>query len=146
MLRLRQVLRALVAVLENVGVGVRVLGGFTVLAGIAILAGAVSAGAARRGREAALLKTLGMTRAQVGTVFAVEYSLVGGVAGVIGTVGGVVLAWAVTRFGFEVPWAWSPAALAAAVVLTVALSVGAGLAASARALAVRPVAALRRLG
>ena len=48
--------------LDRIGLAVRFLGGFTVLAGIAILAGAVSAGSARRGREVALLKTLGMTR------------------------------------------------------------------------------------
>ena len=124
----------------------RLLGAFTVLAGIAILAGAVSAGAVRRGRQVALYKTLGMTRAQVVAVFAVEYALVGLVAGVIGTVGGVVLAWLVTRFGFEIAWAWSPGVYATAVATTVVLSVVAGLAASARALAVRPLAVLRQGG
>jgi len=143
-LRLRQMLRKVVGILEQVGLGVRLLGAFTVLAGIAILAGAISAGAVRRGREVALYKTLGMTRAQVAGVFAVEYALVGLVAGGIGTVGAIVLSWAVTRFGFEIQWAWRPAACLSAVGLTVALSVIAGLAASARALAVRPLAVLRQ--
>ena len=79
-------------------------------------------------------------------VFAVEYALVGLVAGVIGTVGGVVLAWLVTRFGFEIAWAWSPGVYATAVLTTVVLSVVAGLAASVRALAVRPLAVLRQGG
>ncbi len=144
MLRLREVLEKVVSILEQVGAGVRLLGGFTVLAGIAILGGAVSAQAVRRGREAALYKTLGMTRAQVATVFAVEYALVGLVAGGIGAVGGTVLAFAVTRYGMEIEWAWHPLALLAGVAATVALSVAAGLAASARALAVRPLAVLRR--
>jgi putative ABC transport system permease protein len=146
MLRLRDVLDKVVAVLSQVGFAVRLLGGFTVLAGVAILAGAVSAGAVRRGREVALLKTLGMTRVQVAAVFAVEYALVGLVAGVLGTVGGVAMAWLVTRFGFEMPWAWAPGAPAAAVVLTVVLSVAAGLAASLRALSARPLSVLRRVG
>jgi putative ABC transport system permease protein len=115
-----------------------------VLAGIAILAGAISAGAVRRGRAVALYKTLGMTRAQVAAVFAVEYALVGVVAGGIGTVGAIVLSWAVSRFGFEIAWAWTPAAYLVALISTVALSVVAGLAASARALAVRPLAVLRQ--
>ena len=144
MLRVREVLEKIVAVLRQLGLGVRLLGAFTVLAGIAILAGAVSAGAARRGRQVALYKTLGMTRAQVATVFAVEYALIGLVAGTIGTVGGVVLAWIVTHFGFEIAWAWSPASYASAIGAAVALSVIAGLAASARALAVRPLAVLRQ--
>ncbi len=143
MLRIREVLEKVVAILAQVGLGVRLLGAFTVLAGIAILAGAVSAGAVRRGRQVALYKTLGMTRAQVMVVFAVEYALVGLVAGTIGTVGGVALAWMVTRFGFEIAWAWTPASYAVAVGAAVVLSVVAGVAASARALAVRPLAVLR---
>ena len=144
LLRIREVLEKVVGILEQLGNGIRFLGAFTVLAGIAILAGAVSAGAIRRGRQVALFKTLGMTRAQVVAVFAVEYALVGLVAGVLGTVGGVVMAWAVIRFGFQIEWAWRPGALIVALGATVVLSVAAGLAASARALAVRPLAVLRR--
>ena len=146
MLRIREVLDKIVAVLKQLGFGVRLLGAFTVFAGIAILAGAVSAAAVRRGRQVALYKTLGMTRAQVMAVFTVEYALVGLVAGVIGTFGGVVLAWLVTRFGFEIAWAWSPGVYAVSVMTTIVLSVAAGLAASARALAVRPLAVLRQGG
>ncbi len=146
MLRIREVLDKIVAVLKQLGFGVRLLGAFTVFAGIAILAGAVSAGAVRRGRQVALYKTLGMTRAQVMAVFTVEYALVGLVAGVIGTFGGVVLAWLVTRFGFEIAWAWSPGVYAVSVMTTIVLSVAAGLVASARALAVRPLAVLRQGG
>jgi putative ABC transport system permease protein len=145
MLRLREVLQKVVGILRQLGFGVRFIGAFTVLAGIAILGGSVAAGAVRRGRQVALYKTLGMRRAEVVTVFAVEYALIGLVAGVIGTVGGVLLAWVVTHFGFEIAWAWSPTALLLSVCLTVALSVAAGLAASARALAARPLAVLRRV-
>jgi putative ABC transport system permease protein len=132
------------SILEQVGFGVRLLGAFTVRAGIAILAGAVSAGAIRRAREVALYKTLGMTRLQVISAFAVEYALVGVVAGTIGVVGAVVLAWTVVRFGFEMDWGWAPTVYLAAVGVTVALSVIAGLAASTRALSVRPLDVLRR--
>ena len=144
LLRLREVLDKVVAILEQLGNGIRFLGAFSVLAGIAILAGAVSAGAVRRGRQVALFKTLGMTRIQVVGVFAVEYALVGLVAGVLGAFGAGVMAWMVVRFGFEMPWVWHPLAMVAALVITVALSVVAGLAASTRALAVRPLAVLRQ--
>ena len=143
-LRLREVLDKVVGVLEQLGNGVRLIGGFTVLAGIAILAGAISASTAKRARQAALFKTLGMTRVQVVAVFAVEYALVGLVSGAFGVVGAVAMAWLIVHFGFELPWAWRPDAVAATVVATVVLSVVAGLAASARALAVRPLAVLRR--
>jgi putative ABC transport system permease protein len=144
LLRIREVLEKVVGILEQLGNGIRFLGAFTVLAGIAILAGAVSAGAIRRGRQVALYKTLGMTRAQVVAVFALEYALVGLAAGVLGTIGAVVMAWVVIHFGFQIAWAWHPGALAVALGATVVLSVVAGLAASARALAVRPLTILRQ--
>jgi putative ABC transport system permease protein len=144
MLRIRELLEKIVTVLEQIGFGVRFLGAFTVLAGIAILAGAISAGAVARGRQVALYKTLGMTRAQVALVFAVEYALVGLVAGALGTVGAMALAYVVVRFGFEMTWVWVPSAYLLAAGAAVVLSVIAGLAASARALAVRPLAVLRQ--
>jgi putative ABC transport system permease protein len=144
LLRLREVLDKVVGVLEQLGNGIRFLGAFTVLAGVAILAGSISAGAVRRGRQVALFKTLGMTRAQVVLVFAFEYALIGLVAGTLGTVGAGLMAYLVVSYGFEIPWAWHPVAMAVALVTTVMLSVVAGLAASARALAVRPLAVLRQ--
>jgi putative ABC transport system permease protein len=142
-LKLREILGKIVKVLRRISVGVRFLGGFTVLAGIAILAGAISAGAGRRGREVALLKTLGMTRKGVAASFAVEYALIGLVAGVIGTIGATVLAWAVVTQGFEMRWDLPVLPLAIAIVGSVLLTIAAGLAASARALERRPVEVLR---
>ena len=83
LLRIREILDKIVQVMGRIGLGIRFLGGFTVLAGIAILAGAISAGSLRRGREVALLKTLGMTRRAVLGTFAVEYALIGLVAAVL---------------------------------------------------------------
>ena len=143
LLRIREILEKILKVLRRISLGIRFLGGFTVVAGIAILAGAVSAGSARRGREVALLKTLGMTRRGVAATFAVEYALVGLVAGAIGAVGGTVLAWGVVTRGFEIPWRFAPLSLAAALAASVALAVVAGLAASVRALERRPIEVLR---
>jgi putative ABC transport system permease protein len=143
LLRLREVLEKVVAILEQVGLGVRLLGSFSVLAGIAILAGSVSAGAVRRAREVALYKAIGMTRSQVAATLALEYALVGLVSGVIGAAGGVLLAWNISRFGFQIAWVWRPEVYLASVAAAVALTVIAGVGASLRALAVRPVAVLR---
>ena len=146
MIRTREVLEKIGAMLRQLALGVRLLGGLTVLAGVAILAGAVSAGSIRRGSEVALLKTLGMTRRQVVASFAAEYALVGLVAGVIGTAGGALLAYFVLTRGMEVSWRTEPLWLAGSVAATVLLAVGAGLAASVGALRQRPVEALRSAG
>lgn len=143
LLRIREILEKVLKVLQRISLGIRFLGGFTVVAGVAILAGAISAGSARRGREVALLKTLGMTRRGVAATFAVEYALIGLVAGLIGAFGGTVLAYGVVTRGFEIPWQFDPASLAVALSGTVVLAVVAGLAASYRALTRRPIEVLR---
>jgi putative ABC transport system permease protein len=140
---IREVLDRVVGVLSQAGLGVRLLGAFTVVAGVLILGGVVSAGSVRRGREVALLKTLGMTRGGIVTVYAVEYALVGLVAGVIGTAGGSLIGWAVLTRWMQIDGGASAPAVTAAVVGTSALAVLAGLAASAGALTRRPVEVLR---
>ena len=143
MLNVREIVEKVATLLARLGVGIRLLGGFAIAAGIAILAGAVSASASRRGREVALLKTLGATRRGVVAMFAVEFALIGFVAGIVGTVGGAILAWAVLTRGMEIAWTWRPLVLAGAPLATVALSVVAGVAASAGALRRRPIEVLR---
>jgi len=144
LIQIRQILEKIIAVLQRISLAVRFLGGFTVLAGIAILAGAVSASAARRGREVALLKTLGFTRAGVAAVFSVEYAALGLVAGAIGALGGGALAWAVLTGPMELEWSWFPAPFFAALAGMTVLAVAGGLAASAGALRRRPIEVLRR--
>ncbi|HBL30733.1 MAG TPA: oxidoreductase, partial [Acidobacteria bacterium] len=142
-LRIREILDKIVQVMGRIGLGIRFLGGFTVLAGIAILAGAISAGSLRRGREVALLKTLGMTRRAVLGTFAVEYALIGLVAAVIGAVGGTALAWGVLERGFELSWSFQPLPFTVAITGAVLLAVAAGVLASLRAIEKRPIEVLR---
>jgi len=142
-LRVREIIEKVAKLLDRIGLAIRILGGFAIAAGIAILAGAVGASASRRGREVALLKTLGATRAGVVGTFSVEFALLGLVAGVIGTVGGGILAWAVITKGMELPWTWRPAILLLSPIGAVILSVLAGIAASTSALRKRPIEVLR---
>ncbi len=140
---IREVLEKVSAVLERIALGVRFLGGFTVLAGLAILAGAVAAGAAQRGREAALGKALGMTRLQVASLFATESAIVGLLAGTIGAVAGTALAAVVLEKGMEIPFQLEVVPPLVAILLAAVFAAAAGLAASARPLAQRPIEALR---
>ena len=143
LLDVREILGKVSLALDRIGTGVRALGLFTVLAGIVILAGSVGATSLRRGREAALLKTLGMTRRGVLVLHGTEQVLVGLVAGTLGAFGGVLLAWIVFRHVLELAWTPPPGVVAGAVAAAVVLSTGAGLAAGARALASRPLSLLR---
>ncbi len=143
MLRVRAILEKIAALLERGAWGVRLLGGFTVLAGVAILAGAVAAKDLRRSAEAALLKTLGVTRGGILLLFATEFALTGAVAGVLGGLGAYALARGFLEEVLGLEARLSLAQLAAGVLTTVILAVVAGIAASGRALAVRPGKVLR---
>jgi putative ABC transport system permease protein len=139
----KDVMDKVLAVLENLGSAVRALGAFTVIAGVVVLGGTVAATQARRAREVALLKTVGMTRRDVAAVYAVEYALTGTVAAAVGVMAGGLLAWSVLTRLMELPWSPRASEVVAAVGLTVLLAVASGIAASARALATRPVEVLR---
>ncbi len=143
-LRIRPILEKVAAVLERLAFGIRALGSFTIVTGLVILAGAVATTALRRAREAALLKTLGVTRGGVTRLFAFEYALSGLLAGTLGTVGALALAWAflvhLAELEAELPW-WT--ALPTAAVATAVLATLSGLSASLRALRARPLDTLR---
>lgn len=92
-LRLRPLLEKISAIVQRVALAVQVLGFAVALTGLAILGVAALATAARRAREAALLKVLGVTRAGVSRLLAVEHALVGALAGTLGGAGACVLAY-----------------------------------------------------
>ncbi|MFT5291447.1 MAG: putative ABC transport system permease protein, partial [Planctomycetota bacterium] len=143
MMRVRPILEKVAGVLERLAFGIRALGSFTILTGLVILAGAIGTTALRRGREAALLKALGVTRGGVTRLFAFEYALSGLVAGALGAGGALVLSWAflvkLAQLDVELPWITLPiAALATALLATLS-----GLSASLRALSARPMDTLR---
>lgn len=142
-LRLAPILEQVGSLMRRVAAGVGALGSFCVIAGLLVLGGAASAAALHRRREVALLKTLGETRGGVAGLLAVEYGLVGLVAGLVGSLGAMLLSWAfldqVAELGGDLPWLAVPlAALACAAAAAIS-----GLAASLRALRVPPIAALR---
>jgi putative ABC transport system permease protein len=142
-IHVRDVMDKVMAVLNNIGIAVKALGAFTVVAGIIVLGGTVAATQARRAKEVALLKTVGMTRRDVASVFAIEYALTGTVAAIVGIGAGYLLAWAVLTQLMELPFAIGALEATVAAVVTVSLAVAAGLIASARALSARPVEVLR---
>jgi len=129
--------------LERLGWGIRAVGAFTALAGIAILASGVAADAARQGRTVALLKTLGTTRAGVVGIFAVEYGLVGLLAGVLGAAGALGVSWAVVTRMMRLAWRTDVPVLVGAVLATAVLTAVVGVLANTRALRVRPSEVLR---
>lgn len=143
MVSVRSALEQVRGVLSKLAWGIRAVGTFTALAGVAILASGVAADAARRGRQVALYKTLGVTRGGVMAVFAVEYALVGLLAGGLGAVGAVGVSWALVTQLMRLGWRTDGAAVAAGVGTAAVACAAVGIAANLRALRVRPAEVLR---
>ncbi|MCP3919037.1 MAG: FtsX-like permease family protein [bacterium] len=143
MLRVRPILEKIANAMTRIAAFVRALGGFTIAAGLVILAGAVATTATSRAREAALLKSLGVTRAGVTCLFAIEYALGGLVAGAIGATGALVLAWAFLEYLLELDADVRLAAVPLGALAAAVLASASGLSASLRALRARPMETLR---
>ena len=118
----------------------------TLLTGFMVLIGAAAAGERARAVEAAILKTLGASRARILASFALRSAIVGAAAGAVAVAAGGLAGWAVTRFVMETDFVFHlPSALAITGGGAVATLL-AGLAFALRPLAVRPAAILRSDG
>ena len=91
-----------------------------------------------------IFKAVGATRGLLARAFAVEYALLGGAAGLAGTVLASVLAWVVERFFLEVPWLWQPATLVLGVAGPALLALAVGFLGSFRLLGHPPLGVLRQ--
>ena len=90
-----------------------------------------------------MLKTYGATRRQLLLAFMLEYGLLGLVAALFGMIVGSLGAWYLSSFILELGFAFSWPIAVATALLAMVLTVGAGLAVTARALSVKPSAHLR---
>jgi putative ABC transport system permease protein len=140
---LREVLDTVRAVINNVTIGVSVVGALVLLSGALILVGAVSMTKFRRVYEAAILKTLGASSRLVAAMLLLEYGVLGAIAGTVGSVGGNALSWAVARFALELPWAPTPLLTVIGIVATTLFVAAIGVMASLDVLRNKPLATLR---
>ena len=139
----REQLEAATDLFGRVALAVRGAAAVAALSGLLVLAGAIAARARARTQEAATLKVLGASRAQILAAYVLEYGAVGVIAGAAGVALGYAAAWPVVVKVFHAKWSmdWAGVAslLAAA---SVAAGIG-GLLAAFQALSKRPAPALR---
>lgn len=139
----REIIMRIQSIVDNVVLGISVVGGIALLSGVLILIGAVAMTKFQRVYEAAILRTLGAGTRLLTTTLALEYCALGLLAGIIGAAGALAMSWGVTRHVLDMPWRPAPGVLAVGALLT-ALLVGAiGVLASADVLRKKPLGALR---
>jgi putative ABC transport system permease protein len=135
--------RALDDVIGRVSVVIRFLAGFSVATGFIVLLGAVATGRLQRIRESVLLKTLGATRRQIGSILFTEYALLGVLAVVVGVGLALAAGWSLARFLFDVPFVLEPLPLLSLGAAIALLSAGLGLSASREVFRSTPMEAIR---
>jgi putative ABC transport system permease protein len=141
--RVREALQQLAELLGRVATALTATASITLAAGVLVLGGAVAAGQRRRVRDAVVLKVLGATRRQIGAAWAVEFGLVGALAGLLAAAAGCAASWAVMRFMLQSAWQPLWGAMAATLLGCLALALGFGRIGTALALRARPAGLLR---
>lgn len=133
-IRVRDALDAVTGVIEKIGLAVRVVAAVAVFVGVLVLAGALAAGHQQRLYEAVVLKVLGATRIDVLRAYALEFLILGLLAGLAAAAIGSLTAWAVLTQIMDWPWTPFPGTLLTVLCLSLAITVSAGLAATWRTL------------
>ncbi|PZQ96592.1 MAG: drug:proton antiporter [Cereibacter sphaeroides] len=115
----------------------------TLLTGFVVLIGAAAAGENARIYEAAVLKTLGATRARILLSFTLRSVLLGAAAGMVAVIAGGIAGWAVMTFVMDATYAFEPWSALAIVGGGILATLVAGLIFAWRPLAARPAQVLR---
>ena len=139
----REQLEAATDLFDRLALAVRGAAAVAALAGLLVLAGAIAARARARTREAATLKVLGASRAQILGAYVLEYGAVGVIAGAAGVALGYAAAWPVVVRVFHAKWSMDWAGVAALVGAAAVVAGVGGLVAAFQALSRRPAPALR---
>lgn len=127
---LAQILETVRRMLSQISLVVTLLGGFTLIAALPILIGTLLNGRDVRLRESVLLRTLGASARQVRTILIIEYATLGLLSALTGTLLAAAANATLATFVFKTPPYPDPTLLAAAFLITTALSLLGGLALS----------------
>ena len=141
--RVKDAIAQVSGLLQELAIGVRAASLVTILAGLLVLAGAIAAGQRARLYDATVMKVLGATRGQIAGIYAVEYGLVGALAGLIALAAGTAAAAVVAREVFDVALVFDARAVLLTVVGGGAATLAFGLLSALAALSARPASRLR---
>jgi putative ABC transport system permease protein len=113
-------------VLNQVVAAVEFLFMFTLASGVLVLYAALMGSQDERTREAGLLRALGATRKQLSQAQWIEFSLVGGLSGVLAASGAAAMGWALATYQFKFDWSFSPMVWLAGLAVGVACAIAGG--------------------
>jgi putative ABC transport system permease protein len=137
------IVAAVQKLVSNFVLAISFVGSFVILSGILILIGSIALTKSQRIYENAILKTLGAKRPTLTAILFAEYGLLGLLSGVIGAGFATVLSFAVSRYILEINWEFDPVLTIGGVLVTAAIVMLVGAAASFDVLFRKPLSTLR---
>lgn len=142
-IRVRDAIDRITDLLQGIASATRWGAAATLLTGFLVLIGAAAAGEQARTYEAAVLKTLGASRARILRSFALRAALLGGAAACVALVAGMTGGWAVMTFVMDTEFVpiWGSASVI--IMGGVFATLAAGMVFAWRPLATRPAQVLR---
>ncbi len=143
--RVKDALDSVAGIVASLIQAVRGASMVTLLAAMMVLAGALAASHHHRVYDAVILKTLGATRRQLLTAYALEYALLGAVTALFGVAAGSAAGWMVTTQVMNLPFTWLAAPAIGTAIAAVVVTVGLGLIGTVGALSQKPASVLRNL-
>lgn len=106
-LNVSDIIQQLQDVLDQVTQAVEFLFFFTLVSGVMVLYAALAGSQDLRMREAALLRALGATKAQLLSAQRIEFMLIGGVAGLLAAAGASAIGYVLATYAFKFAWSFS---------------------------------------
>ena len=143
-IKIGDVLANVARLLEQLAWAIQGIALLSMVSGAVVMTAAVSSTRYRRLYESAILKAIGGTRRIVVASFAVEFALIGGLAGVIGVGLASALSWAILHFFLDLAWTVQPLVLSWGLLATVGLAVAVGFLSTFKILGEPPLAVLRQ--
>jgi putative ABC transport system permease protein len=140
--RVRDALAAAGDLFESLAIAIQAIAAVALAAGVAAVAGALAAGSRRRFYEAAILKSLGASRARIVGAMAIEQASAGLIAALIGSGIGLIGAYVIVTRVLEADWVLNVPLLGSIVAGAVALFGIAGAIAGFAALGRSPASVL----
>jgi putative ABC transport system permease protein len=140
--RVRDALAAAGDLFESLAIAIQAIAAVALAAGVAAVAGALAAGSRRRLYEAAILKSLGASRARIVGAMAIEQASAGLIAALIGSGIGLGAAYAIVTRVLEADWVLNVPLLGAIILSAVGLFALAGAGAGFAALGRSPASVL----
>ena len=143
-IKIGDVLANVARLLEQLAWAIQGIALLSIVSGAVVMTAAVSSTRYRRLYESAILKAIGGTRRVVLASFAVEFALIGGLAGLIGVGLASALSWAILHFFLDLAWTVQPLVLGWGLLATVGLAVAVGFLSTFKILGEPPLAVLRQ--